>query len=225
MKQGKCPVNGRENLACVYSKHKYLVGYPHFLNFIALNQRAAIFLLLSVSTIFMAMTNAEATGLINIEKKVEAHGTLIERLPISGTASIKGRFDLASVDGEHIFILDVEQSKKNLLKITLYLMEGDTRTGLMRLDFSGQHQNPLTISSSVPAIFHPHIGRWFSYSDHHLHMYVEGYKTTLDWAIPLTDDSFSIKEITGQQDIINSFIEFCSRIRLTTRFDFNSLAL
>lgn len=100
-------------------------------------------------------------------------------------------------------------------------MNEDTRIGLLRVDFSGQHENPHNANDKVPAAFHPFAGKFFDYNDHHIHYYVEGYKTTLDWALPLTNDSFPVKEITNSSDIIHAFKSFNTLIHLETTFTIN----
>jgi hypothetical protein len=104
-------------------------------------------------------------------------------------------------------------------------MDNDTRIGLLRVDFSGQHENPQTLTDNMPAIFHPYVGRFFDYNDHHIHYYVEGYRTTLDWAIPLTDDAFPVKQISNSNDILNAFYRFNDIINLQTSFKIHPLLI
>jgi hypothetical protein len=121
-------------------------------------------------------------------------------------------------EADYIFIYDISQSKKNQFKLTLYLLDDETKIGLLRVDYSGQHKNPETITEKVPVEFHPFAGKFFDYNEHHIHYYVEGYKTSLDWALPLTIDSFPIKKITKLADVTDAFIQFNKIINLITKF-------
>jgi hypothetical protein len=66
---------------------------------------------------------------------------------------------------------------------------------------------------------------FFDYHDHHIHYYVEGYKTTLDWALPLTNDDFSVKNITASSDVLDAFYRFNQIINLQTIFRINPLLI
>lgn len=104
-------------------------------------------------------------------------------------------------------------------------MDGDTRIGLLRVDYKGQHENPQTLKENVPEILHPFVGKFFDYNEHHIHIYVEGYKTSLDWALPLSKDSFRIKEITNNNDVIEAFQSFNQTINLQTVFTIHPLLI
>ncbi len=147
-------------------------------------------------------TTEQAQYLLQLPKKVEMNGTLQDTITFSQPFPFQERYTLISYDDtEFTFLYEINQSKKNQFKLTLYLMDEDTRIGLLRVDFSGQHENPHTIIDKVPAAFHPFVGKFFNYTEHHIHYFVEGYKTTLDWAVPLVNDDFRVKNIIGSGDI------------------------
>lgn len=104
-------------------------------------------------------------------------------------------------------------------------MDDETKIGLIRVDYSGQHKNPEIIKDNVPIMFHSYAGKYFNYNEHHIHYYVEGYKTSLDWALPLKVDRFPIKEIKNNSDILNAFYNFNKLINLQTIFNINEKLL
>ncbi len=100
-------------------------------------------------------------------------------------------------------------------------MDDDTKIGILRVDFNGQHENPHTINDNVPDFLKPYVGMFFNYNEHHIHYFVEGYRTSLDWAIPLNDDNFPVKKISNSNDIIEVFLGFNKLINLITEFQIN----
>lgn len=123
------------------------------------------------------MTTEQAQHLLQLPKKVELVGTLQENITFTQQFPFQEKYTLISPDdADFTFLYEINQSKKNQFKLTLYLMDDDTRTGLLRVDFSGQHENPQTLNANVPAIFHPFVGKFFAYNDHHIHYYVDGYR-------------------------------------------------
>jgi hypothetical protein len=172
------------------------------------------------------LTNAEAIYLLNLPKKVEGSIGIMDELTITQQFPFKHEFKLVSPDDTDFeFFYKVEQSKKNQFKMTLYLMEEEAKIGLLRIDFNGKHQNPQTLNNNVPDFLHAYLGKWFDYNEHHIHFYVEGYKTSLDWAMPLKDDLFPVKEITNANDIVTAFSSFNQRIKLVTNFLVNPMMI
>ncbi len=150
-------------------------------------------------------TTEQAQYLLQLPKKVEMNGTLQDSITFTQPFPFQERYTLISSDDtEFTFLYEVNQSSKNQFKLTLYLMDEDTRVGLLRVDFSGQHENPQNINDKVPEAFHPFAGKFFNYHEHHIHYYIEGYKTTLDWALPLADDTFPVKQIINPNDVITA---------------------
>lgn len=172
------------------------------------------------------LSTEQAQYLLQLPKLVELDGQLQTILSYSQPFPFQERYTLISPDDvDFTFLYEINQSQKNQFKLTLYLMDGDTRIGLLRVDFSGQHENPQTLSANVPAMFHPFVGKFFHYNDHHIHYYVEGYRTTLDWALPLTDDAFPVKQIGGNPDVLAAFHSFNKIINMQTTFQINPLLI
>lgn len=171
-------------------------------------------------------TTDQAQYLLQLPKKVEREEKLQNNIDFHQSFPFQERYTLVSPDDpDYTFLYEINQSKKNQFKLTLYAMDGDTRIGLLRIDYTGQHENPQTLKDNVPEIFHPYVGKFFEYHEHHIHIYVEGYKTTLDWALPLKDDTFPIKEITNNNDVIQAFQCFNGIINLLTVFSIHPLLI
>jgi hypothetical protein len=118
-------------------------------------------------------------------------------------------------DIDFTFFLDIFQSSKKHIKLTLHFQEDETSIGLLRVDFNSRHRNPVDINNYVPAIFMPYAGQCIEGS--HIHYYIEGYKP-LAWAIPLTeDDTFPIKHFSDESEIGNIISAFGNMVNLQTK--------
>lgn len=168
----------------------------------------------------------QAQYLLQLPKKVEWAEKLQNNIDFHQSFPFQEKYSLVSPeDPEYTFLYEINQSKKNQYKLTLYTMDADTRIGLLRVDYKGQHENPQSLNEYVPEILHPFVGKFFQYDEHHIHIYVEGYKTTLDWALPLTKYDFPIKEITNNNDVIEAFQCFNQAINLQTVFTIHPLLI
>lgn len=171
-------------------------------------------------------TVEEAQALIRLAKKVNINGELQEHMQFDQPFPFRQRLFLTPpTEPDFLFLYETNQSSKNNFKLSLYFMDDETKIGLLRIDFNGQHINPQTLTDQVPDIFHPYVGRFFDYNCPHIHYYVEGYKTTLDWAIPLVDDAFPIKNINANSDVLTAFLSFNNLIHLETVFNINPLLI
>ena len=118
-------------------------------------------------------------------------------------------------DEEFFFFLEIWQSTKKRIKLTLHFQEDDASIGLLRIDFEGPpHKNPEIINDHVPEIYKRYAGKWIE--NRHIHCFIEGYKP-LAWAIPLIDDDFPIKEFTDQNLIAQILYAFGEKINLKTK--------
>lgn len=170
-------------------------------------------------------SNEDAKYLIEIPKKVYKNEDIIDSEIISVGTLFTMRYNLISEDEPDFqFLLDVKQGKKNNLKFDLHFQENESITWLLRVDYNGQHKNPEVANEFVPDFIKPFEGKWFDYSDHHIHYFVQGYKQ-LAWAVPLSKDSFKVKEISDFNSMKNAFLEFTNRVNIATSFQFQSQKL
>lgn len=152
-------------------------------------------------------------------------GILKNELAFESKIPFCKKFILMAPDDDEIsFLYDITQSPKNHFKFSLYLMCNDGKIGLVRVDFNGKHKNPDGINEYVPDRFKKYAGRWFEYDEPHIHYNIDGYDP-MRWAIPLEDESFKVKSINNQNDVISAFFEFNKLINLQTKFSTGSVFL
>lgn len=166
------------------------------------------------------ITQEQADYLLDLPKNIIEGENVLESKDYSPTFPINDRIYLISKDDDaYSFFIEIQQSRKNQLKLTLHFQEDDTNIGLLRVDYNGRHKNPESGHSLLPDIFKPSIGLWIEES--HIHYYVEGYNP-LVWAIPLnTDESYSAKSFTGINDYADVFKTFCNKINIETNLTIN----
>jgi hypothetical protein len=159
--------------------------------------------------------------LLQLPKMVDKNdnlGNLEEKITLKKPSLINEIFTLiVPNDDEFKFSYIVNQSEKNIYKLSLFLMQDDTKIGLLRVDFNGGHKNPDRANEHVPKDFLKYVGKRLKYQESHIHYNVAGY-SPMSWAIPLSDDQFKIKKIDNQNDVISAFLEFNTLINLKTEF-------
>ncbi|MCK6462822.1 MAG: hypothetical protein L6Q29_03340 [Candidatus Pacebacteria bacterium] len=162
------------------------------------------------------ITQEEANYLIGLKKYVIEDGNLLEKFNFSPSIPIESRIYLAAeAEEDFSFFIEITQSAKRLLKLTLHFQEEAASIGLLRVDFNGRHRNPENMNDKVPELFRDFAGQWIEES--HIHYYVEGYKP-LVWAIPLNiDDSFFVKKFEDIGELGNIVSEFGRRVNLITK--------
>lgn len=177
----------------------------------------------------MRVTNEQAEYLLKLPKKVVENGTLLDKLTIDQKFPFSARFELISEkDDEFTFLLEIQQSKKNRIRLSFHCQENDSKIGLLRVDYNSGHVNPEVLSEYVPEKFHPYAGKKFSPEEHHIHYYVQGYKS-LAWAIPLSADQFEIKELNDDVNFNSTFADilklFARTVNIETKILVNELLL
>lgn len=87
------------------------------------------------------LTPEEIHELVIMPKKVcDKKDKLLSEITIFNTPPINKRLDLLSVEkSEWRFLWNIQQSGKNLLKLTLHFMEKGNLTDLLRIDYGGRH--------------------------------------------------------------------------------------
>jgi hypothetical protein len=177
----------------------------------------------------MKISNEQAEYLLKLPKKIVEKEVLLDNLTINQGFPINLRYELVSEqDDEFTFLLEIQQSKKNTIRISFHHQENDSKTGLLRVDYNSGHKNPEEINKFLPEKFHPYAGKYFANHEHHIHYHVEGYKS-LAWAIPLIVDNFEIKEINDDVNFNVTFADvikiFAKTINIETNIQVNILLI
>ncbi len=148
---------------------------------------------------------------------------------VGGTAIInlsdeKTRFTLRNPDEpEYEFLFEITSNKKITFKISFHTQENNTKEGLMRVDYKGGHQNPISINESVPEIAKLFVGYFFQ-NEPHMHLHVEGFKD-LAWAVPLTVYGFPVLNINNNDDFIDAIRAFTKEINIISLFNIQNAIL
>ena len=162
------------------------------------------------------MTTELAEYLIGLDKYIIHEGEKVNSFDMNIENSIDFRLYLtAPADLDQNLIVDIKESKKKSLKITLHHQDQSTNNGLLRIDYNGGHMNPMIVTQSVPEKFIPFAGLRLDEYPGHIHYFVSGYKP-LAWAIPLEDDDFPVKQLTDQKEYIDILKAFFIKINLKT---------
>ncbi|MDR2581972.1 MAG: hypothetical protein LBC75_00645 [Fibromonadaceae bacterium] len=170
------------------------------------------------------MEKKEVDYLLALPKRVKLHDILEDSITFDRPVLFQQKYKLGSpMDDNYTFLYEINQSPKVNLKLTLYLMDNETKIGLLRIDFNGQHQNPEEVIKDLPKDLLPFAGKLFDYNEPHIHYHVDGYKQ-MAWAKP-AKGNFPVSDITSQDDIISAFYEFNTMIALETRFTINPILL
>lgn len=168
------------------------------------------------------MTVELADYLINLDKYIVQNGNLQDNFLLDINYPMSFRLMLSAADDlDQNLMIDVWESEKKALKISLHHQDDNTQYGILRVDYNSRHLNPVDITAFVPEIFHPYAGLWLDDYAGHIHYVVDGYRP-LAWAIPLDDDKFPIKELNGRDDYAKTLQAFFKKINLKTEITFNT---
>jgi len=166
------------------------------------------------------ITQEQADYLLNLPKQIIEGEDVLEIKDYSPTFPVQDRIYMISKDDDEFnFFLEIQQSSKNQLKLTLHFQENETSIGLLRVDFNGRHKNPEEINSFLPELFKPFAGKWIE--ENHIHYFIQGYKP-LAWAIPINiDESFSVTNFENYNNFDEILKAFMNKINLITNLIIN----
>jgi Family of unknown function (DUF6978) len=155
-------------------------------------------------------TNAEYHEIMSLKKIISEKNFQLD------LRNEKNRIKLLSEQGtEYEFLLDITSNQKITFKISLHHQEDISKIGLLRVDYKGRHKNPMELNEFVPEKFHPYLGLWID--EPHIHFYVDQYPP-LVWAIPLSDYSFPVKNISNGREFGNAVRAMSKEINLVSKF-------
>lgn len=167
------------------------------------------------------MTVELARYLIGLDKYIVLNGEIANTHLIDIQLPMSIRLTLSAPDDlDQNLLVNIKESEKKSLKISLHHQDNSTQNGLLRVDFNGRHFNPIEITETVPETFRPFAGQWLDGYAGHIHYVVNGYKP-LAWAIPLEVDDFAVKELNGREDYTRTLNAFFQKINLKTIITYN----
>jgi len=167
------------------------------------------------------MTVELAEYLIGLDKYVVQNGEIANNFLLDIQFPMSFRLTLSAPDDlDQNLLVDIKESEKKSLKISLHHQDNSTQNGLLRVDYNGRHFNPVDIIPTVPEIFRPFAGQWLDDYVGHIHYVVNGYKP-LAWAIPVELDDFPVKELNGREDYARTLKAFFQKINIKTVLAFN----
>lgn len=166
-------------------------------------------------------TYEQARKLIETPKVIlESDGeTVCKQKQIDCIAGLHDNIVLQSVDEEFLFVWTINRSAKELIKLSLHVLEKDSHVGIFRVDYVSDdsiHHNPAVATEDVPDYLKSFVGK--DIVGPHAHFNVAGYKT-LQWAVPLKNTNFEIKSIVDAKNIINvasAILAFAKYINVKT---------
>lgn len=167
------------------------------------------------------MTVELAEYLLGLDKYVVHNGNRVDNYFLDIPFPMSFRLTLSAPDDlDQNLLVDIKESEKKSLKISLHHQDNSTQNGLLRVDFYSRHLNPVNVLDTVPERFRHFAGQWLDDYAGHIHYVVDGYKP-LAWAIPLQLDDFPVKELNGREDYINTLSAFFKKINLKTTIRYN----
>src|SRR5699024_388389 len=125
----------------------------------------------------ISMNVALAEYLIGLDKYVVSRGDNVESFLIDIQYPMNFRLTLSAPDDlDQNLMVDIKESEKKSLKISLHHQDNSTKNGLLRIDYNGRHFNPVEIIDTVPERFRPFAGKWLDNYGGHIHYVIDGYK-------------------------------------------------
>lgn len=162
------------------------------------------------------MTVTAANYLLALDKFIEIDEQQVNNLDIELGNTVRLRWKLISpADTDQVFLVDIKESEKKQLAISLHHQDDDSKGGLLRIDYHSRHRNPENVLSGVPANFAQYAGQYLDNYSGHIHYVIDGY-APLAWAIPLDDDPFPFKDVQNLGDVASVIRAFCQKINLRT---------
>ncbi len=151
-------------------------------------------------------TYEQAKNLIATPKVIlESDGKTVCKLKcVECGSGMRENIILQSEDEEFMFVWTINRSSKELIKLSLHVLEKDTHIGIFRVDYVSNesiHHNPEVATVDLPDELKPFIG--LDIVGSHAHFNVAGYKT-LQWAVPLNNMDFEIKSIVNKDNVIDA---------------------
>lgn len=164
-----------------------------------------------------------ADELLHMPKMICEQGELQERVVLNYSFPMRLRLFMEAIGNQELkFLFQIDQSAKNTLKLSLHYMVKENNVGIFRVDYNGTHKNPNEITEFVPEDFVSYAGK-IIYSSH-VHYFIEG--EGLNWAKPIVDTDFEIKDVkVVPADIVKAISAFLKYAEVKTNVIINQTLL
>src|SRR5690606_39655874 len=99
------------------------------------------------------MTVELAEYLLGLDKYVVQNGETVENYFLDIQYPMSFRLTLSAPDDlDQNLLVDIKESEKKSLKISLHHQDNSTQNGLLRVDYYSRHLNPVDVLDTVPEI-------------------------------------------------------------------------
>ena len=100
------------------------------------------------------MTVELAEYLIGLDKYIVQNSEIVKTFLMDIQFPMSFRLTLSTPDDlDQNLLIDIKESDKKSVKISLHHQDNSTQNGLLRIDYNGRHLNPVDIISTLPEIF------------------------------------------------------------------------
>lgn len=139
------------------------------------------------------MTVELAEYLIGLDKYIIENGEILNTYLLDIQFPMSFRLTLSAIDDlDQNLLINIKESEKKALKISLHHQDNSTQNGILRIDYNGRHLNPVEVIPTLPEVFRPFAGQWLDDYPSHIHYVVNGYKP-LAWQYLWNLMSFQLK--------------------------------
>ncbi len=167
----------------------------------------------------MIITTEQALEFIQTPKTIIDKGEPVEVFHIVQKFPMLAQIDLAVEDkgDEWLFTWQIDQGKKDSLRMSLHCQQYESNIGLIRVDYNRGHKNPATAPADLPNFFKPYIGKCFEARESHVHIHVSSDIRQMAWAMPIEASDIETKLFDASSESIERAIQaFAKAIHITT---------
>lgn len=165
------------------------------------------------------ITTQQAIDFIHTPKVIIVGGEPVDIFPIVQKFPMSVQIDLAVKDkgDEWLFMWQIDQGKKDSLRMSLHCQQYESNIGLIRVDYNRGHKNPSIAPDDLPEFFMPYIGKYFGARESYVHIHVSSDTQQMQWAIPIEASDIETKLFDATPESIENAIQaFAKAIHITT---------
>ena len=166
------------------------------------------------------ITTEQAIEFIQTPKTIIDKGMPVEVFHIVQKFPLLAQIDLAVKDkgDEWMFTWQIDQGKKDSLRMSLHCQQYESNIGLIRVDYNRGHRNPAVAPDDLPEFFLPYVGKYFEVRESHVHIHVSSDTRQMEWAMPIEASDIETKSFDASSESIEKAIQaFAKAIHITTK--------